>query len=117
METMKPDSATVAFGRPTVDHFRFHRPHVHLASAFGNDTFALKAEAFARFFGTPVFLGTQTAIVAIWIAVNVTRPYEVRRLSIYSAQSGIQSPGSLCSAANPAGADATGSARHRARRG
>jgi uncharacterized membrane protein len=71
METMKPDSATAAFDRPTVDHFRFHRPHVHLASAFGNDTFALKAEAFARFFGTPLFLGTQTAIVAIWIAVNV----------------------------------------------
>jgi uncharacterized membrane protein len=71
METMKPDSATAAFDRPAVDHFRFHRPHVHLASAFGNDTFALKAEAFARFFGTPLFLGTQTAIVAVWIAVNV----------------------------------------------
>ena len=31
-------------------------PHAHLASAFGDDWFALKAEAFARFFGTPFFL-------------------------------------------------------------
>jgi uncharacterized membrane protein len=53
-----------------VDHWRFHRPHAHLASAFGNDNFALKAEAFARFFGTPLFLGAQTLIVAIWIGVN-----------------------------------------------
>jgi uncharacterized membrane protein len=31
----------------------------------------LKAEAFARFFGTPSFLITQTVIVAVWILVNV----------------------------------------------
>jgi uncharacterized membrane protein len=31
----------------------------------------LKAEAFARFFGTPSFLVAQTVIVAIWILVNV----------------------------------------------
>jgi uncharacterized membrane protein len=49
---------------------RFHRQHAHLASTFGNDWFALKAEAFARFFGTPVFLIAQTAIVAVWILVN-----------------------------------------------
>ena len=52
-------------------HFRFHLPHVHLAPVFGNDWFALKAEAFARFFGTPVFLVAQTVIVAIWIGLNV----------------------------------------------
>jgi uncharacterized membrane protein len=52
-------------------HFRFHLPHVHLTSVFGNDWFALKAEAFARFFGTPVFLVAQTIIVAIWIGLNV----------------------------------------------
>ncbi|MEO8206237.1 MAG: DUF1003 domain-containing protein [Chthoniobacterales bacterium] len=51
-------------------HFRFHVPHVHLAKVFGDDWFALKAEAFARFFGTPTFLIAQTAIVAIWIFVN-----------------------------------------------
>jgi uncharacterized membrane protein len=51
--------------------FRFHLPLGHLTSVFGNDWFALKAEAFARFFGTPVFLVAQTFIVAVWIAVNV----------------------------------------------
>jgi uncharacterized membrane protein len=52
-------------------HFRFHAPHAHLAPAFGTDWFGLKAEAFARFFGTPVFLVAQTILVAIWIALNV----------------------------------------------
>jgi hypothetical protein len=37
-------------------HFRFHLPHMHLDRIFGNDWFALKAEAFARFFGTRLFL-------------------------------------------------------------
>jgi uncharacterized membrane protein len=52
------------------DYFRFHLPHLHHFSPFGDDWFALKAEAFARFFGTPVFLVTQTVIVAIWIGIN-----------------------------------------------
>ena len=52
-------------------HFRFHLPHLHLANVFGGDWFALKAEAFARFFGTPVFLIAQTVIVAVWIGLNV----------------------------------------------
>jgi uncharacterized membrane protein len=51
-------------------HRRFHLPHSHLESAFGNDWFSLKAEAFARFFGTPTFLVAQTAIVAVWILIN-----------------------------------------------
>jgi uncharacterized membrane protein len=38
--------------------------------AFGSDDFGQKAEAFARFFGTPKFLIGQTAIVAVWIALN-----------------------------------------------
>lgn len=54
-----------------VDHLRFHRPHAHLAPTFGNDRFALRAEAFARFFGTPMFLGAQTLIVLIWISLNL----------------------------------------------
>jgi len=58
-------------GETAVHHLRFHVPHVHLTSVFGNDWFALRAEAFARFFGTPVFLVTQTALVAIWIGLNV----------------------------------------------
>ena len=53
------------------DHFRFHRPHVHLAAPFGADTFGRKAESFARFFGTPTFLIGQTVVVGIWIALNV----------------------------------------------
>src|SRR5438874_10286712 len=52
-------------------YFRFHLPHRHLSSVFGNDWFALKAEAFARFFGTPFFLVTQTVFVAAWIMLNV----------------------------------------------
>jgi len=56
---------------PNKHHLRFHLAHVHLAPVFGNDWFALKAEAFARFFGTPVFLVGQTVIVTIWIIINV----------------------------------------------
>lgn len=51
-------------------HLRFHLPHRHLSTAFGSDWFGLKAEAFARFFGTPAFLIGQTIIVGIWIALN-----------------------------------------------
>lgn len=56
---------------PRNNHRRYLTPHVHLAPVFGNDWFALKAEAFARFFGTPTFLVGQTVIVATWIALNV----------------------------------------------
>ena len=53
------------------NHFRFHLPHVHLSSVFGGDWFALKAEAFARFFGTPIFLIAQTLVVMVWISLNI----------------------------------------------
>jgi uncharacterized membrane protein len=59
-------------GDAHLHHFRFHLRHRHLSSAFGNDWFALKAEAFARFFGTPFFLVAQTGIVVVWILLNVT---------------------------------------------
>lgn len=52
-------------------HLRFHTPHLHLSSAFGSDWFGRKAEAFARFFGTPVFLIAQTVLVGVWIGFNV----------------------------------------------
>ena len=65
---IRPASSAVGSGE---HHFRFHLPHRHLTSVFGNDWFALKAEAFARFFGTPVFLVTQTVVVAGWIILNV----------------------------------------------
>ena len=53
-------------------HLRFLKPHAHLAPVFGNDWFALKAEAFARFFGTPGFLIGQTVVVGVWILLNAT---------------------------------------------
>jgi uncharacterized membrane protein len=65
---------------PNRNHFRFHRPHLHLGSVFGNDWFALKAEAFARFFGTPHFLLGQTVIVIVWIALNV---FEFSKFDVY----------------------------------
>jgi len=52
-------------------YFRFHAPHAHLASVFGDDWFGSRAEGFARFFGTPTFLIAQTVVVGIWIALNV----------------------------------------------
>ncbi len=39
-------------------------------SVFGEDTFGRKAEAAARFFGTPKYIIGQTLIVIAWIAVN-----------------------------------------------
>ncbi|MGH8779532.1 DUF1003 domain-containing protein [Paraburkholderia sp.] len=53
-------------------HLRFHLPYAHLSSPFGDDWFALKAEAFARFFGTPTFLIAQTFIVMLWVIANVS---------------------------------------------
>jgi uncharacterized membrane protein len=47
-----------------------HQPHAHLASPFGSDAFGRTAERLARFFGTPVYLITQTGLVILWIAVN-----------------------------------------------
>jgi uncharacterized membrane protein len=63
-----------------VDHLRFHRAYEHLAPTFGSDRFALQAEAFARFFGTPAFLGAQTLIVVIWICLNL---FGVTHFDIY----------------------------------
>ncbi len=68
--TSPPPLVSTPSGAPP-HHFRFHAPHLHLAPAFGGDAFGMKAEAFARFFGTPKFLIAQTVIVAIWIGLNV----------------------------------------------
>ena len=54
----------------SADYYRFHKQHAHTLSTFGDDWFALKAEAFARFFGTPTFLIGQTMFVTIWIVLN-----------------------------------------------
>jgi uncharacterized membrane protein len=44
----------------------------HLARPFGAGSFGEKAEAFARFFGTPKFLIGQTLLVSAWILINAT---------------------------------------------
>lgn len=66
-----PDRAHQSTNEASLNALRFLKPHVHLTSAFGSDAFGQKAESFARYFGTPQFLLTQTAIVAVWIALNV----------------------------------------------
>jgi uncharacterized membrane protein len=65
------ETTTPAVAAAPRDHLRFHRRNAHLASAFGTDRFARHAEAFARFFGTPLFLGAQTVVVMVWISINV----------------------------------------------
>jgi len=42
----------------------------HVPSAFGEDAFGRRAEAAARFFGTPNYIIGQSLIVIAWIAVN-----------------------------------------------
>jgi len=72
MRTSPFASSEAPDGAPAAGHhLRFHRPHAHLSSAFGSDAFGVKAEAFARFFGTPTFLIVQSVLVAAWIVVNV----------------------------------------------
>lgn len=51
--------------------FRLYRPLKGITHTFGEEWFALKAEAFARFFGTPTFLIGQTIAVCVWIVLNV----------------------------------------------
>jgi uncharacterized membrane protein len=42
----------------------------HVPSAFGEDAFGRRAEAAARFFGTPRYIVGQTIGVIAWIALN-----------------------------------------------
>lgn len=54
----------------SADASPFHpRLHYH-KGAFGSDTFGQRAESFARFFGTPRFLITQTVVVIVWVTMN-----------------------------------------------
>src|SRR5436309_14218870 len=67
---MRTSTASEAPAAPR-HHFRFHESHAHLSSAFGDDWFGVRAESFARFFGTPTFLIAQTVLVIVWIALHV----------------------------------------------
>ncbi len=80
MNTHASHSGTQSPPEVPGNYYRFHAPHQHLGPVFGNDWFALKAEAFARFFGTPVFLISQTLLVMLWIGLNVTG---VTRFDVY----------------------------------
>ena len=71
MKTRAANPGAISETNASFHYFRFHLPHLHLGSVFGDDWFSLKAEVFARFFGTPVFLVVQTLIVFIWIVLNV----------------------------------------------
>jgi uncharacterized membrane protein len=62
---------TAGRGLPEDHYRRYLKPYEHLSHPFGAGGFGQKAEAFARFFGTPKFLVGQTIVVAAWIAVNV----------------------------------------------
>jgi uncharacterized membrane protein len=42
----------------------------HVPTTFGEDAFGRRAEAAARFFGTPQYIAGQTAAVIVWIAIN-----------------------------------------------
>ncbi|QBR03901.1 DUF1003 domain-containing protein [Paraburkholderia pallida] len=103
-------------------HLRFQLPHAHLSSVFGDDWFTLKAEAFARFFGTPSFLVAQTVVVTIWIALNVwgvthfdAYPFVLLNLA-FSLQSAYAAPLILLAQTRQADRDkahAEADARHR----
>src|SRR5215510_146151 len=80
MNTRSIPSTLIRTAAPNQHYLRFHLPHLHLASVFGDDWFALKAEAFARFFGTPVFLVAQTIVVAVWIGLNL---FGVSQFDVY----------------------------------
>jgi len=59
-----------AVAPPVPDHRRFHMKTAHLGAPFGSDWFGKLAEKIARFFGTPVYLIGQSAIVVLWMIVN-----------------------------------------------
>jgi uncharacterized membrane protein len=82
----------------TTDHLRFQRPHLHLQAPFGDDWFGRRAEAFARFFGTPRYLLAQTALVLAWVALNAAAvfgydPYPFILLNLaFSTQAAYAAP-------------------------
>jgi uncharacterized membrane protein len=104
-------------------HMRFHSPHAHLGSAFGEDEFGKLAERFAHVFGTPQFLIIQTLMVMGWIAVNAAvvalrwDPYPFILLNLaFSTQAAYAAPLILLAETRQAERDKTWSeadAKHR----
>jgi len=62
--------ATASTSQGEAHYRRFLDECQHLARPFGPGAFGEKAEAFARFFGTPKFLIGQTLLVGGWILIN-----------------------------------------------
>jgi len=94
------------------------RLHVRPSAPFGEDWFGRHAEAFARFFGTPGFLLGQTAIVVVWIAVNVAAaslrwdPYPFILLNLaFSLQAAYAAPLILLAQTRQADRDKAGALR------
>lgn len=108
---------------PATHHSRFHAPHGHLAAPFGQDRFGLAAERFARFFGTPKFLVSQTALVIVWLAINAAvvalrwDPYPFILLNLaFSTQAAYAAPLILLAQTRQADRDkewSTADAQHR----
>jgi uncharacterized membrane protein len=63
---------TVHIPTTETDYRRFLDECEHVSRPFGPGSFGQRAEAFARFFGTPKFLIGQTLVVAFWIMINAT---------------------------------------------
>ena len=67
--------------------------------AFGEDAFGRRAEAAARFFGTPQYIFGQSIVVVLWIAINAVAvglrwdPYPFILLNLFlSMLAAIQAP-------------------------
>jgi uncharacterized membrane protein len=96
------------------DQHLHHYPHLigPLASPFGSDRFGLLAERFARFFGTPQFIISQTVLVVAWITLNAVvvslrwDPYPFILLNLaFSTQAAYAAPLILLAATRQADRD------------
>jgi len=74
-----------------------------VADAFGEDAFGRRAEAAARFFGTPKYIIGQTLIVIAWIAVNAFAfSFRLGPLPVHLAEPSLLHPSRLRRTADPA---------------
>jgi uncharacterized membrane protein len=95
----------------------------HAPSTFGEDAFGRRAEAAARFFGTPQYILGQTILVAAWIVVNAVAaglrwdPYPFILLNLaFSTQAAYAAPLILLAQTRQAERDKIGSAQLEAHR-
>lgn len=105
-----------------IPHHKSRRAISRIYHAFGDEWFGLKAEAFARFFGTPVFLVGQTILVFFWVFLNIIGfvkfdPYPFILLNLaFSLQAAYAAPLILLAQTRQAerdGVQAASDAKHR----